>query len=255
MKRLLIGDRRVRVRDEGESARPPLVLVHGAGASSVVWLDVVRRLAGRRRVIAPDLPGHGQSDPWHEISLDAYRDAVGTICARLGVGRAVLVGHSLGGAVALRTALAFPDKVAALVLVATGARLKVAPALFEAIAHRFDRFPEVIGKLGYAPSTPREIVERWLAVAVQAPQEIVAGDFRAVDGFDVRERLKELKMPSLVVGAADDLLTPPKLSEELAAGLGNARAVIVPHAGHFLFHERPDAFHAALDPFLDEIPA
>src|SRR4051794_19481941 len=112
MRRLKIGDRIVRVRDEGDSKKAPLVLIHGAGSSSVIWIDVLKRLAGRRRVIAIDLPGHGQSAPWHETSLDLYRDAVGTICATLGVKSALLVGHSMGGAVALKCALAWPERLA-----------------------------------------------------------------------------------------------------------------------------------------------
>jgi pimeloyl-ACP methyl ester carboxylesterase len=252
MRRLLIGDRRMRVRDEGEGPRPPVVLIHGAGASSVTWIDVVRRLAPKRRVIAPDLPGHGQSDPWHTPSVEMYADAVGTACATLGVPRAVLVGHSMGGAVALRLALAHPDKIAGLVLVATGARLKVSPAIYQVLEKDFAAFPSLLGQLEYSPATAREVVERWVAVAVQAPQEIVMADFRAIDGFDVRDRLKEIRIPSLVIGGADDLLTPPKLSLELGAGLAGARTEIVPRAAHMLFQEQPDAFHRALDAFLVE---
>src|SRR5262245_15672292 len=136
MRRLRIGDKLLRVRDEPEpapdqSASPsPLMLVHGAGSSSVVWIDVLRRIAPGRRPIAPDLPGHGQSDPWHdEPSIEGYRDAVGTVCANLGVRRAVLVGHSMGGAVALACALAWPERVAGLVLVNSAARLDVSDEL------------------------------------------------------------------------------------------------------------------------------
>ena len=254
MRRLLIGDKRVRVRDEGESSRAPLVCVHMAGGSSVAWMDVVRRVSGRRRVVAIDLPGHGQSDPWHDVSLDLYRDAVGTVCAELGIARAVLVGHSMGGAIALAAALAFPERVAGLVLVGTGARLRVGAAFLTVIERRFAEFPEVFRRWAFSPATPGDLVDRWLAVAVQAPQEVCLADYRAVDGFDVRDRLGEVKAPALVVGGADDLLTPPKLSQELAAGLPNARAVIVPHTGHMVFQEQPDAFHAALDPFLAEVP-
>ncbi len=258
MRRLLVGDRKVRVRDEGEAPistkKAPLVLIHGAGASSVIWMDVVRRLSGRRRVIAPDLPGHGQSDPWHAPSIDLYRDAVGTICAKLGVERVVLVGHSMGGAVALRCAQAWPERVAALVLVCTGARLRVSPALLKTLADPQADAAALLAEVGYSPSTPREIVERWRAVLVQAPREILVADLAACDGFDLRPELPKLRMPALVVGGSDDLFTPPKLSTELAAGLHNARAVVIPHAGHFVHHERPDAFHAAADPFLIEVP-
>ena len=72
MRRLKIGDKLLRVRDEGEGKKTPLVCIHGAGGSSVIWMDTVRRLSPKRRVVAPDLPGHGQSDRWHppdEVSI------------------------------------------------------------------------------------------------------------------------------------------------------------------------------------------
>jgi len=199
-------------------------------------------------------PGHGQSDPWHGVSIDLYRDFIGTVCATLAVEKAVIVGHSMGGAIALRCALAWPERIAALVLVCTGARLRVARALLDAA-----RDPKLdagawLAAAAYSPSAPREVVERWRAVLVQAPNEVLHDDLAACDGFDVREHLPKLRMPALVVGGSDDLLTPPKLSLELASGLPNARAVVVPHAGHMVFHERADQFHAAVDPFLVEVP-
>jgi pimeloyl-ACP methyl ester carboxylesterase len=230
------------------------VLIHGAAGSSVAWMDVVRRASGRRRVIAPDLPGHGQSVLWDEVSLDVYRDFVGTVCATLGIAQAVLVGHSMGGAIALRCALAWPERVAGLVLVGTGARLKVAPALHELLARDLDAYAEQYRAWAFSPSTPPDLVDRWMAVAVQADQATCAADYRALDGFDERPRLAGIKVPSLVICGADDLLTPPKLSYELAAGLPNARVEVVAHAGHHVAQERPDAFHAAFDPFLAEVP-
>ncbi|MSP62941.1 MAG: alpha/beta fold hydrolase [Myxococcales bacterium] len=253
MRRLLIGDRKVRIRDEGDSARKaPVVLIHGAGGSSVAWMDVVKRLAPRRRVIAPDLPGHGQSDPWHGVSsvtMDLYRDFVGTLCAHLGMKRVVLVGHSMGGAIALRCALAWPDRVAGLVLVCSAARIRVAPALTDPKTD----VAALLREVAWSPSTPREVVERWSAVMIQAEPEVVAADFRALEGFDVRPELPSLRVPSLAIGGSDDLILPPKLTRELAAALPNARAVILPHTGHMAMNEQPDAFHAALDPFLAEL--
>src|SRR5262249_18404040 len=99
MQRLRVGDRILRVRDEGESKRPALVCGQGAGSSSVMWMEAVRGLSPQRGVVAPDLPGHGQSDRWHppaDVSIDMYRDAVGTMCSQLHIERAVLLGHSMG---------------------------------------------------------------------------------------------------------------------------------------------------------------
>src|SRR5215475_27268 len=122
MRRLRVGDppnqKSLRVRDEGESSKTALVCVHGAGSSSVVFMDVVRRLSPSRRVVAPDLPGHGQSDRWHppaDVSIDMYRDAVGTVCALSKIERAILVGHSMGGQIAIAAAAAWPERVAGLV--------------------------------------------------------------------------------------------------------------------------------------------
>jgi 3-oxoadipate enol-lactonase len=258
MRRLMIGDRKVRVRDEGEHPRrPPVLLVHGAGSSSVVWMDAVKRLAPRRRVVAPDLPGHGQSDPWHDVgrdpSIDLYRDAVGTVAAHLRLERVVLVGHSLGGAIALRTALAWPERVAALVLVCTAARMPAPLELIAALERDPLHMAEWMARLSFAPATPRELVERWQAVAWTAPPETLLADLRAAGGFNVSGELSRLRMPALVVGGMDDLLTPPALSKDLAEGLPNARLVLMPQAGHMAFLEQPDRFHAALDPFLAEV--
>lgn len=245
----------MRVRDEGDEARKaPLVCIHGAGASSVVWMDLVRRVAPRRRVVAPDLPGHGQSDRWHGESIEVYRDAVGTVAATLKLEKAVLVGHSMGGAIALACALAWPERVAALVLVCTGARLRVAKEVFAVLEHDWANVPEWLARMLFSPSTPREIVERWRAVLVGAEQDVTIGDFRACDGFDVRAELGRVRVPTLVVAGTDDLMTPPKRAEEIVAGLGNARLVVMPHVGHMAHLERPDEFHAALDPFLGEVP-
>jgi 3-oxoadipate enol-lactonase len=254
MRRLMIGDRKVRVRDEGEHPRrPPVLLVHGAGSSSVVWMDAVKRLGPRRRVVAPDLPGHGQSDAWHDVSIDLYRDAVGTIAANLGLDRVVLVGHSMGGAIALRTALAWPERVAALVLVCTAACLPAPVELMAALERDPLHMSEWMARLSFAPTTPRELVERWQAVAWTAPPEVLLADLRALGGFNVSGELSRLRMPALVVGGMDDLLTPPALSKDLAQALPNARLLLVPHAGHMAFLEQPDRFHAALDPFLAEV--
>src|SRR3954468_1398381 len=117
MRRLRIGapndNRSLRVRDEGDGKKSPLVCVHGAGSSSVVWMDVVRRLSPQRRVVALDLPGHGQSDRWHApdaVTIAMYRDAVGTVCAQLKIERAILMGHSMGALVALDAAAAWPER-------------------------------------------------------------------------------------------------------------------------------------------------
>ncbi|HEY2746074.1 MAG TPA: alpha/beta hydrolase [Polyangia bacterium] len=252
MRRLRVGDRNMRVRDEGESKRPPLVCVHGAGSSSVVWMDVVRRLSPLRRVVAPDLPGHGQSDRWHppdDVTVAMYRDAVGTVCAQLKIERAVLVGHSMGALIALDAAAAWPERVAGLILVGGGVRLPVAPEVFVKLGD-FARFGKWLARVVWSPSTPLDVVERWGAVAFTADEEITRADFRAVDRFDGTALAPKVRAPTLVLGGADDLMTPPRLSHEVAASIPGARAVIVPDAGHMLMLEEPERFFTEVESFL-----
>jgi pimeloyl-ACP methyl ester carboxylesterase len=253
MRRLRIGDRTLRVRDEGESKRPPLVCVHGAGSSSVVWMEVVRRLSPQRRVVALDLPGHGQSDRWNapdDVTIAMYRDAVGTVCAELGIERAILMGHSMGALVALDAAAAWPERVAGLVMVNGGLRLPVSPELLIALTGDFARFGKWLSRLVWSPATPLDVVERWGTVAFTADQEITLADFRAVDRFDGEALGARVRAPTLVIGGEDDLMTPPRLTHALAAAIPGARAIVVPDAGHMLAQERPDRFFTELESFL-----
>ena len=253
MRRLRVGDRNLRVRDEGESKRPPLVCVHGAGSSSVVWMEVVRRLSPQRRVIAPDLPGHGQSDRWHapdDVSIAMYRDAVGTVCAQLEVERAILMGHSMGALIALDAAAAWPERVAGLILVNGGVRLPVAPEVFVKLTGDFTRFGKWLARVVWSPATPRDVVERWGTLAFTADQEITLADFRAVERYDGAVAATRVRTPTLVLGGEDDLMTPPKLTRELASAITGARAVVVPEAGHMIVQEQPERFFAELESFL-----
>jgi pimeloyl-ACP methyl ester carboxylesterase len=232
----------VRVRDEGESKRPPLVCVHGAASSSVIWMDAVRRLSHQRRVVALDLPGHGQSDRWHpppEISIDMYRDAVGTVCATLKIERAILVGHSMGALTCIAAAAAWPERVGGLVLVNCGARMPATPSLAP-------KLPTLV----WSPATPRDVVDRWNAVAFTAEDEIAAADLAAVGRYDATPLLARVKAPTRVLAGADDLLTPPSLARDLARGIHGATVEIVAEAAHMLPQEQPDRFLAELETFL-----
>jgi len=243
----------MRVRDEGEGRRAPLVCIHGAGGSSVAFMDTVRRFAAGRRVVAIDLPGHGQSDAWHppeEVSIAMYRDAVGTVCANLKIERAVLLGHSMGGQIALACAAAWPERAAGLVVLCSGAKLPVAPRVFEILERDFAHAPEWLARVSFSPATPRELVERWTGLLLTCEPPIAIADFRAVERFDGAALAASVRAPSLVLGGEDDLLAPPKLQHELAAQISGARAVVLPRAGHQLHLEQPAAYFSELEGFL-----
>ena len=244
---------RTRYRESGAD-RPgtPLVLIHGAGGSSVTWLGTLRNLGRTHRCLAPDLPGHGQSDLLPggaaSVSIEAYRGFVDAFCAALDVPRAVLVGHSMGGAVAIEEALGAPNRVAGLVLIATAARLAVSPAVFDAIDNHFDQFPEMIAMTGFSPSTPRDLALRLSRAGIQSPQAVVRADFEACNHWDARERIGAIRAPTLVMIGEDDLLAPAKYGRFLAEHIPGARVAAFPQTGHMVHLERAREVVSALAP-------
>ena len=260
----LPGERKeieISYRERG-SGGTPLLLVHGAGTSSLYFDELHNLLSQKRRTVAIDLPGHGKSGP---LPLDVaqasmptaggpalptaggpagllahYRDTTAALAERLGLGRFVLAGHSMGGAVAQLFAAAYPDRLAGLVLIATGARLRVGPQVFDVLEHRFAEVSQLLALSAYSPATDRALAARWAALHVQCTQEVMLADFRACHTFDERAALARLEMPTLIVGGADDWFTPPKLQQELAAGIRSARLQLLPRAGHAVPQERPD---------------
>src|SRR5262245_42309102 len=133
-------------RGERREGATPVVLVHGAGASSAIWMMAMARIARRAYVVAIDLPGHGPSpapgDRAGGLTITGYRDAVGLLAATLCAGPSVLVGHSMGALVAVEAALAWPDKVRGLVLCGAAPRLPVRDELLALIREDHARVPE-----------------------------------------------------------------------------------------------------------------
>lgn len=229
---------RLRFRAAGEEG-PFILLVHGAGASSLTWLRALCSLGRRARALAPDLPGHGQTTEGAAPGIESYREALRAFALAQKLPRPWIAGHSMGGAVAIDYALAYPGEVAGLVLCATAARLPVDPGLLELIEHRFAGFhrafaAEAFGS-GLLPGDALAAARDLLT----APRAVVLADFRACASYDAGHRLADLRLPTLVLAGAQDRVTPPALARELAGGIAGARFVEVPEAGHMLPWEQP----------------
>lgn len=244
MPQIRIGTQTIAYRQQG-SGRPGVLLVHGAGQSSVHFSGLLGILGQQTRAVALDLPGHGGSPglspsvqpPW---LLERYRDIVAEFAEKLGLGKFVLVGHSMGGAVGQLFALSMGDRLEALVLVATAGRLKVAPMILQAIREQFQMLPQMIAAVGYSPSASSAQVAHWAEQQLQASQDVVLADFRACARFDVRQQLAEITCPVTIVSGADDRLTPPLLQDQLETRIPRSRLVRISRAGHFVFMERPE---------------
>ncbi len=226
----------------------PLVYLHGAGGTHQHWLYQVRGLP-RTPTYALDLPGHGQSTGPGYDSIQAYADWLVAFLDAAGLDQIVLAGHSMGGAIALQAALQHPGRVAGLVLIATGARLRVAPGLLDAIRQDLTAAIGLMGDWAYGPEALPEMVRLGQRQLAAAGPEILYGDFQACDGFNVLDRLGEISAPTLILCGTLDRMTPTKYSTYLRDNIRGASLVLVEGAGHMLMIENPGAVAGALAAF------
>jgi pimeloyl-ACP methyl ester carboxylesterase len=232
---------------------PPLVLIHGAGGSHLHWPRELRRL-GVTEVYTLDLPGHGKSEDVGRQSVPAYAERLLEWMKDAWVRRPVLVGHSMGGAIALQAALDAPSALSGLVMIGSGARLRVAEAFLQSTMSEetMAQAVQVIVEWSYSAAASRSLRELSARGLREMRVTVLHNDFVACDGFDVMARLGELLLPVLIVCGSEDRLTPEKYSRYLATHLRDARLVMLPGAGHMVMLEKPQATADAVRAFLEE---
>ena len=234
------------------ASRPPVVFIHGAGGTHQHWLYQVRDLPDAPSY-AVDLPGHGRSEGAGRDSVAAYGDWLVAFLDAAEVDRAVLVGHSLGGGIAQDVALRYPARVAGLGLIATGARLRVAPAILDGLRQEPKATVQLICNYVYGPETPAEVARQGRRQMEAIPPEVYIGDFVACNTFDVMTRLDEIAVSTLVLCGTQDLMTPLKYSLYLRDHIQGATFHQVEGAGHMVMIERPEAVAQALIAFLEQL--
>ena len=255
--RLEWGGQAVDVREAGSG--PALVLVHGYPLDGAMWSGVARTLAVRFRVLKPDLPGRGENPVAASGDIEGYGDFLEALVKTLPspVG---LAGFSMGGYVALALLRRQPENVRAVALVDTRAEADdeegrkkrdeaIATVRSEGVAKIADGMvPRLLSEAALAN---RDLVERVRRVILRQKPETVASDLSAMRGRrDATDLLAGLGRPTLVLVGEKDALTPPALSERMAAAIPGAKLVTIPGAGHLTPMERPGAVAAALGEFF-----
>jgi pimeloyl-ACP methyl ester carboxylesterase len=228
---------RVHYAERGERAagRPSALFIHGAGAAASLWSMVLPRVARHAHSVAVDLPGHGPSEVGSgPLTLERYRDAVGGLAGTLCLGPSVLVGHSLGALVAISAALAWPDKVHALVLCAAAPKIGIDHEIFRLLRQDPYSFVPWLADHALSPLAKPTLRKAFLAVAAPTPTEIAAADFEIVLATDLRARMAEVACPITWLDGADDAIVPAAAREGRPG-----EVVTVPAAGHLLPIEAP----------------
>jgi pimeloyl-ACP methyl ester carboxylesterase len=235
---------------DGEEA--PVVLIHGAGGSHLDWPPAFRKLPGRR-TLALDLPGHGRTPAPGRRDIGGYADWVREWLLALELPPAVLLGHSMGGAIALDLAWRAPDAVQAVVAIGVGARMPVAPAILDRIVTAPAEAIACIVERAYGRHASPELMRLGRQRMAQIEPQVLHGDFVACDVFDMTTRLGEVRSPALVVVGSRDRMTPAAGAEALHAGLPHSELVVIDDAGHMLTFERTEEAVRIIEDFLGRL--
>ncbi len=217
------------------------LLLHGAGEDASIFAEQLEAVPGTWAI---DLPGHGRSPGQGFRDVPSYAGLVLDVARRLRPEGLCLGGHSMGGAIVLEAALAQPQMVKGLVLIATGGRLRVHPDLLAALAAGKE-MPQAFVDLMFAPDASPEARGR----LPEADRHVQYGDFLACDAFDVLGRLGEIRQRALVLVGDRDRMTPAKYARTLAEAL-SAELEVIPGAGHMLTLEAPQELSRSLGRFM-----
>jgi pimeloyl-ACP methyl ester carboxylesterase len=239
----------------GKSAKPPLVLIHGAGGDRLSWPPEIRRLANAR-VFTLDLPGHGNSVGPGRQTVDDYTESVLGFLNAAGISRAVFVGHALGGAIALTLAIDHPDRVAGIGLISTGACFPIPSSILENAANpaTFILAVQALIELMSFPDVPKILKPQFFRQLSSVRPTLFHGDLLACDKFDATSWLDAIRTPVLVLCGTNDQLTPRRFSETLAGQIPGAALQTIDGAGHLVTLEQPRRVAGLLSVFLTSIP-
>ena len=247
-------------------AREAVVLVHGSPTSSRDWESLIGQVGGFARAVALDLPGFGRADKpsRFDYSLDGYADFLAAAIAELGIARAHIVAHDIGGPIALRWAVANPAGFASIVLINTGllsgyrghpmARIWRTPLLGELVQLTLTRSIWRLAVRRGNPRLPREFVDRIYDDYDAGTRATVLKLYRSMEPVvrsdALAARLRELDRPALVVWGSGDPYIGVEHAEGNRAGFPQAEVVMLAESGHWPMADDPDGFAAAAIPFL-----
>jgi pimeloyl-ACP methyl ester carboxylesterase len=239
---------------QGLEEDPSLLFVHGAGGDASIWEEQAHHFQGRHLVYRLELPGHGQSSLSGEEEIGAYAEWVRRVIEKLFPSKPyLLVGHSMGGAIILQLVTDSLKGVHGIVLVGTRAKLSVARGAFQMFKENPDAFFQAIDLFAFAPETGGEVRERLITVTRRCSPSVMLKDLKACDRFDIRDRLGNIRLPTLIICGKDDQLTPVGYAKHLHEEITDSRLVIIPHAGHMVMAEQPESFNKVLESFIEEI--
>ncbi|TFG76227.1 MAG: alpha/beta hydrolase [Thermodesulfobacteriales bacterium] len=241
---------------EGERfdrSRPTLLFVHGAGQSVATWKFQFGLFKNHPHFnfIALDLPGHGGSEGEGLRSVAEYKDFLLKFIDTLKLQNIILIGHSMGGGIAMLLAIERPEILKACVLAATGAKLSVAQQTLDTVKNNYEAFCEIAPQRMFAEDSPQELKQEFKQGLIDIGQEVCYWDLVTCNEFDILDDVHKITLPTLIVSADKDMLTPVKYGEYLHQKIYGSEFYEIKGSGHFIMQEKSQEFNIILENFLN----
>lgn len=261
MHTIRVNDIELSFRLHGRADAPVLALVNSLGSDARIWDAMIERLAGRFRIVSYDKRGHGRSGaPAADYGLDQHVADLAALLDHLAIKRLALCGVSVGGLIAQGFALRHPDRLAALVLCDTAARIgdaamwndRIATVRAGGLAAILDPVMQRWFTDHYRQSQPAAM-DLWRDMFLAMPVDGYVGTCATLRDTDLREAVHAIAAPTLVVVGEEDLSTPVALVRDTAERITGARFEIIAGAGHIPSIERPEDLAQLISSFLHEV--
>jgi pimeloyl-ACP methyl ester carboxylesterase len=227
-----------------------ILFIHGSGWNTHMWYSQRDYLKSSMEVILVDLPGHGESSGNGCDSVEGYRDVVYEMIRELHIEGCYIAGHSLGGAIALSLSLTYPDIFKGIVLIGTGARLRVLPQILEGIIKNKENTVRNIGELAFSKKASSVLRDQAFYETMKCGEEVIYKDFSACNQFDAMDTVNSIRVPTLIICGNDDALTLSKYSLYLHEAIHGSRLTLVDDAGHMVLMERPTEVNRVIEEFV-----
>lgn len=238
---------------EDTSKGIPLVFVHGAGSSHIIWTLQVLMFQKTNRVISIDLSGHGKSqDSTGKMSIEnGYAYEVAALVDHLKLNEFMLIGHSMGGGIVMSYVLNNEfQKPKAIALVDTSSTLNLNKLVVGLIIETFDSFSMDFQLDSMIDELERISLSDFQERVKKVDTKVLLRDLRCCDGFDVTDQLSSIKVPAFVIVGDDDDITTPRMALELEQALPRADIAVVKGADHSPMVEQPELFNNMLGKFI-----
>lgn len=230
----------------------PVLMIHGAGGTHLDWPAELRRMP-EANAITPDLPGHGRSKGEGRGTISAYAADMVALLDALKLQQVIVLGYSMGAAVALMMALHHKARVAGLILIGGGAQMAVNPAILGGMQIGFEVTVRTIFDQQWADGAGEQIKRLVLRRMLESDPDMMLNDYKAVNSFDVRNRLAHIQVPTLIIGGTDDRVVPFEQSELLHRQIAGSKLVHIEGGGHMMVLEQPHAVAGAMQAWLREV--